>query len=423
MSKSILLKAAVLLPVLCFSFVFAQGVSPSRPANSPGNALAAYVFGGEEMRGENGELLAETVVNNLVATGRYSNPRRGAREFFRAVDREQARNRGRILEDRNFCRIGGDEGVQFLVIIDIESAGRGNSVWARLLDLDGCKIIGTAEFTGLVRNNNEINAAARELANELVHRRMNRRGGGGGGASVGGPSRGRTVRREFTTAGNHSFTFNEGFPATIEIYVLGAGGGGQGGHSAMYGNPVNNRTERGSGAAGGGGTASYMKINARNSVTFNISVGAGGAAGGNNHRGLGQSWESGREGGRGGSTVVSFGSTTLTAEGGHGGGGGGRNLTGGASGAGSQAPAGQLDWATTPGQKGADGVHQGDLRASSRGGSAGAVTRKGSESSFGGGSGAASNTAAQAGGGGRGGFDRESGTAGGNGRVLIVITY
>jgi len=176
MNKSVILKTLALTLAVCVTMGFAQAVRSGGGSSGGGNALAAYVFGGEAMRGDNAEEMAEMVVNNLVATGRYTTPRRGAREFFRAVDREQARNRGRILEDRNFCRIGGDEGVQFLVIIDIEQQGRGNSVWARLLDLDGCRIIGTAEFTGLVRNTGEIRTAASTLSSELVHRRVGRRG-------------------------------------------------------------------------------------------------------------------------------------------------------------------------------------------------------------------------------------------------------
>jgi len=40
------------------------------------------------------------------------------------------------------------------------------------------------------------------------------------------------ITEEFTTTGNHTYTLptNITFPATIEIYALGAGGGGQGGH-------------------------------------------------------------------------------------------------------------------------------------------------------------------------------------------------
>lgn len=190
--KKSLITAMAVLPLFCAA-VFAQprpavnvnvnlgggsaAVGVSANSSGAGNAVAAYVFGEENSK--NAEDLAEAVVNNLVGSGKYTQPRRGAREFFRAVDREQARNRGRMLEDRNFCRIGGDEGVQFLVIIDIEKAGRGNSVWARLLDLDQCRIIGTAEYTGLIRNNTEIRSAAKSLTDELIHRRVGRRGGGG----------------------------------------------------------------------------------------------------------------------------------------------------------------------------------------------------------------------------------------------------
>jgi len=182
MNRSVMLKALVLLPVLCFAVVFAQG-------RSSGNAVAAYVYGGDEMRGDAAEELAEEVVNNLVRSGRYSNPRRGAREFFRAADRAQARARGRMLEDRDFCRIGGDEGVQFLVLIDIAKQGRANSVWARILDLEGCRIIGTAEYTNLIRNTAEIKTAANSLSTELLRRNVGRRSItinlGGGSISVG----------------------------------------------------------------------------------------------------------------------------------------------------------------------------------------------------------------------------------------------
>jgi hypothetical protein len=182
-----MLKALVIMPALCFAVVFAQVGGPSsRPApGGPGpgpgpggvNAVAAYVFGEENAK--NAEELAEAVVNDLAQSRKYSLPRRGAREFFRAADKLQARNRGKLLDDRDFCKIGADEGVQSLVIIDIEKAGRGNSVWARLLDLDNCRIVGTAEYTGLIRNTAEITKAATELSRELQFRRMGKRSIGG----------------------------------------------------------------------------------------------------------------------------------------------------------------------------------------------------------------------------------------------------
>jgi len=185
MKKSVMLKALALLPALCFAVVFAQvggpktGSQPSRPAASVGssggggNAVAAYVFGEENAR--NAEELADAVVNSLAQSAKYSKPRRGAREFFREADKLQARNRGRLLDDRDFCRIGGDFEVQTLVIIDIEKAGRGNSIWARLLDLDNCRIVGTAEYTGLIRGTAEIMQAANALSKELQNRRIGKR--------------------------------------------------------------------------------------------------------------------------------------------------------------------------------------------------------------------------------------------------------
>jgi len=192
--KSVALKALVILPALCFAVAFAQvggprqvpGPGPRPAVGGPGspvggpsyggggvNAVAAYVFG-EENTGR-AEELAEAVVNNLAQSRKYSLPRRGAREFYRAADRLQARNRGKLLEDRDFCRIGGDEGVQTLVIIDIDRSGRTLSVWARLLDLDNCRIVGTAEYTGFIRNSSDIRRAADELAGELQYRRIGKR--------------------------------------------------------------------------------------------------------------------------------------------------------------------------------------------------------------------------------------------------------
>jgi TolB-like protein len=141
---------------------------PSSTANR-GNSIAAYVYGGEDLRGNSVEELAVAVVSGLVRSGRYTQPHRGARE------RMQAGSRGRMLDDRDFCRIGVDAGVQFLVLIDIKRAGRGYSVWARLLDLNSCWVIATAEYAGLVRDDAEIRAAANTLSRELLNRRVGSR--------------------------------------------------------------------------------------------------------------------------------------------------------------------------------------------------------------------------------------------------------
>ena len=188
MNKSVILKALVFVPVLCMSMAFAQqkkgGAAPPPPPPPPpsvsSNAIVAYVFGGEEMRGENAEILAEAVVNNLTADKRYSAPRRGARGFFQQVAAEETRlgRRGRLLDDPDFCRIARAYDVSFLTVIDIEKSGRTNSVWARILDLNNCSVIATAEFTGLVRNNAEVTAAANALSRDLLNRRVGRRSTG-----------------------------------------------------------------------------------------------------------------------------------------------------------------------------------------------------------------------------------------------------
>jgi len=232
------------------------------------------------------------------------------------------------------------------------------------------------------------------------------------------------IRSEFTTPGNHTFSYRENYPATIEIYVLGAGGGGQGGHSKAYQQGFSTRTEHGTGASGGGGAAAYMRINVTGSTSFNITVGAGGAGSARFSKGVGGSWESASSGSAGGDTTVRFGSTTLTVQGGRGGGGSAAQaISGGAGGRAGTAPGGQTGWASGNGGNGSDGRHNNDLRSSNAGGIAGRITGNGSENSFGGGGGALNASGAQAGGGGRGGYGNESGTNGGNGRVLIIVRY
>ncbi|MDR3013221.1 MAG: hypothetical protein LBU70_08435 [Chitinispirillales bacterium] len=147
---------------------------PPPPPARRGNQIAAYVFG--EENSQNAEALAESIVNGLVASPNYSAPRRGAREFFREADRAQARQRNRLLEDRDFCRIGTDFEIEYLTVIDIERAGRGNSVWARILDLETCRVIATGESTALIRNAAEIRAVSDEIVRELLNRRIGTRG-------------------------------------------------------------------------------------------------------------------------------------------------------------------------------------------------------------------------------------------------------
>jgi len=247
---------------------------------------------------------------------------------------------------------------------------------------------------------------------------------------------GKTETVEFTTAGNHTYTFDKGFPATIEIYALGAGGGGQGGHSKDRGiaGLFENRPNgvfNGTGGAGGGGAATYMKFDVTEQVTFSINIGNGGTGGNGIYSSYTASWQSGTSGGKGGNTSVSWGSNTLTAEGGYGGGGDGTITTSGSGGrANTTWPTTYQDNSAVAGKSGSNGngidEQYGDI--TSTGGNA-ALISKGSIASFGGGSGAlrhiGSNTrTADSGGGGSGGYSRDqSGSTGGNGQVMIVVTY
>ena len=231
--------------------------------------------------------------------------------------------------------------------------------------------------------------------------------------------------KEFTVADTYAYTFDKSFPATVYIYALGAGGGGQGGNRNIPGNPFDN-TWRGTGATGGGGSAAYMKLSIEQPETFDITVGKGGSGGGGVSIAWcpGCYWQSGNPGDGGGSTSVKIGSTTITAEGGRGGGGAGTVLTGGAGGSAGSRPTGLLDWFAASGASGNSGNEKQDLRGTNRGGSAAVITGKGSETSFGGSLGGMNGVAAQAGGGGAGGYDSsQSGSVGGDGMVLIVITY
>ncbi|MDR2732599.1 MAG: hypothetical protein LBB36_05210 [Fibromonadaceae bacterium] len=228
-----------------------------------------------------------------------------------------------------------------------------------------------------------------------------------------------TERKEFTTAGNHTYTFDKGFPATVEVYSLGSGGGGQGGHRyerfmSSHGSGV--------GGSGGGGATTYMKFSVEKSVTFDITVGKGGTGGKGYKDPMINFSKSGDPGNNGENTLVKFGSTTLIAEGGSGGGGSGQALNYGSGGRLSLKLGGDLlGWESNNGGNGINGTE--NSSGTGMGGSAAKIT-EGSET-FGGGSGAInSGVMAQAGGGGYGGYDyTQSGSNGGDGHVIIIIKY
>jgi len=236
------------------------------------------------------------------------------------------------------------------------------------------------------------------------------------------------IRREFTTPGNHVFTFNEYFPAIVDVFILAGGGGGQGGHSKSYQQGLGSRTEHGTGASGGGGAVTFISFNITATLTMNISVGAGGAGGTRHSRGVGGSWESGNPGRAGGDSIISFDNRTIVVQGGRGGGGNAAQaISGGAGGIASTRPELFLlmgGFTSIPGAAGVNGRHNANLLETNRGGQAGRIyNHPGYESTYGGGLGALNRLQAEEGGGGRGGYGNESGTDGGHGRVLVIVRY
>ncbi|MDR3011730.1 MAG: hypothetical protein LBU70_00750 [Chitinispirillales bacterium] len=226
--------------------------------------------------------------------------------------------------------------------------------------------------------------------------------------------------------GNFTRTFDRISPARVEIYMLGAGSGGQGGSLISSTGVI--------GASGGGGAAAYMMFIADSPITFDITVGAGGSGGVPHQAPSGSQWQSGSLGDFGGNTTVRVGSVTFTVEGGGQAGGSGQILTAGAGGWAGSRPPNLLGWASASGGNGMDGVPPGMWVWGSRGGNAASITGMGSVSSFGGGLGGMSGGGAAgpqpnvvpgtaaAGGGGGAGYGNQDGGNGGHGRVLIVIT-
>jgi len=248
---------------------------------------------------------------------------------------------------------------------------------------------------------------------------------------------------EFKTAGNHGYDFTKGFPVTIEIYALGAGGGGQGGHYSDVISTFGAKSSTGTGGAGGGGAATYVKFSVAEaeSVTFTIKVGRGGTGGAGVSRSNIQEWQSGKKGDDGEETTVSWKIETLpdtftdpltiTARGGRGGGGAEQILTGGSGGTANTIwPPGILASLSLPGGNGTNGTrgHGGGGDIESKGGNAASINI-GSETLFGGGSGAwrlkgQRPVTADSGGGGSGEYSNtRSGSNGGHGHVIIIVTY
>jgi hypothetical protein len=235
----------------------------------------------------------------------------------------------------------------------------------------------------------------------------------------------------FDTPGTHELVFDRGVVGTVrivEVYALGAGGGGQGGHRVCIGAPVFGVCVggwyNGTGGSGGGGAATYVKFSENTRLTFDITVGTGGAGGTGNET-LNLIEPSGGNGVRGSNSTVTWGNFTLTALGGTAGSGDRARGVGGA--ANTLWPIVHLNNSAAAGRNGNNGDRNDNIE--SLGGDAGIIT-VGTLTSFGGGQGAlkprGDNTAsrqASIGGGGASATGNRAGSRGGDGRVVIVITY
>ncbi len=215
---------------------------------------------------------------------------------------------------------------------------------------------------------------------------------------------------------NSAYTFNSGFPATVEVYAFGAGGGGAGGS-----NNSDNGVKMITGGAGGGGAAVKAKFTIQTATTFNITVGSGGSGGAGKSSGCAAcaGWNYGDNGVSGGLSMITGGGVTITAGGG-GAGQGGSSSSGGSGGSGGTSTvSGTTDIEKNNGYNGDKGGYN---QSGNNGGAGGSFNVSG----YG--------TTISAGKGGSGGYGHPTQTSqnqnvtspgkpGGNGRVIIIFTW
>ncbi|MDR0303884.1 MAG: InlB B-repeat-containing protein [Chitinispirillales bacterium] len=222
---------------------------------------------------------------------------------------------------------------------------------------------------------------------------------------------------------NYSYTCTDS--AEIEAYLVGSGGGGQGGH---HWHPFG-KDYKGTGSSGGGGSATYAKFNVKGNSAISISVGGLGTGGAYNSSN-GSNFAAGYAGNSGKETKITVDGITITANGGKGGGADNRNdleNCGGAGGTTSDNPntsrITKANWQSVEGGRGAKGRKDHDHGKSSLGGNAGTLT-EGSYSP-GGLGGRKSDRQAATGGGGYGEFYNKGGKGsdGGHGVARIIVTY
>lgn len=254
----------------------------------------------------------------------------------------------------------------------------------------------------------------------------------------------KTAREEFNleSTANHTYYFDKiakNSPAEVEIYVLGAGGGGQGGD---YNNGLFS-DKFGTGGGGGGGEVAFVKMLVEEPISFTITLGYGGGGGNSIITGVGGTNTVGCKGGDGGNTKVEWSAEgknfCIVAMGGKGGGNGGciegvaGNTNGGIGGAGGYvSPSSDSHKKTlyVTGNNGWTGSIDSDWDNE---GGAGAKLEEGdgNSESFGGSPGGRRNGQSDGtvtrwagyGGGGSGGYGKNSGASGGKGFAVIKIKY
>lgn len=146
------------------------------------------------------------------------------------------------------------------------------------------------------------------------------------GSASGGVSFNNTIdalaAAQLLTSGT-SWTIPTGV-TSVDVWAIGGGGGGGGAAASLYGGGILN-----SGGGGSAGSVAYIKLTTSPSTSITYAVGAAGSAGWSVAN-QSASYVNGGVGGTGGSTTVTYGATTLTANGGYG---GNPGFTGGSGGA------------------------------------------------------------------------------------------
>jgi hypothetical protein len=289
---------------------------------------------------------------------------------------------------------------------DLQGLKAGYGVWLNSIK-DNADICGIGDFNQSLISLWELAEAAGYLskANELESE-FNLRAVRAGKALL--VKKIKTEIKEFRSNDTYSFDASIDNPAEIEIYALGAGGGGQSGHTFGCGF-LWLGTCSGTGAAGGGGAVAYLKLITEESISFSITVGKGGAGGS-------YSGNTGGNGGNGGTTIVKWNAKgiTLNADGGI----GGKPYVGGQGGRGSLSPTQHILYKDQDFKNGYNGWNGcGESRCESKGGTSAKLEYKGSQSPF------PSAAGTGLGDGGSGSYSYDSGKSGGNGLVLIVVKH